>query len=478
MKQILLVAAGEWRYWSRSHLALGSALVFLLLVIATSLLTTLRIDAENHARSAQQIQAEETFLAQPDRHPHRMVHYGHYVFRTPAPLAIFDPGLDAVTGQSIFLEGHRQNTTMFSESSASADLGGFSRLTPALVYQLFAPIIIILLGHGAIVRERESSVLTSLLSLGINGNTLMLGKALALLTFTLLLLVPLLISCTMAIAGGESFLAILLLFGVYSIYLVLWLAITLFISTVLRKRSAALAVMTAVWFVFTLVLPSVAVNFSMNAEPVAGKIETDLKMLADLRKLGDGHNVNSPAFQQLRADLLKKHGVESIEDLPINFRGAVAFEAEGKLTKVLNDYAESRMASEMRQEELLSKYAWLTPTLAIAFVSRSIAGTDLVHYHRFQRDAESLRFAFVQGLNRAHTEKLSYVDDINRGKNKASWLRARVGASNWQVLDTFEFRTASITERFAAASASINIMLAWLVVMFVLLLWFSRRIAP
>ncbi len=129
MNQILGVAADEWRYWRRSHLALGGAIVFLILVISISFLNMLRIDAETHARSQNQTQAEDTFRAQPDRHPHRMVHYGHYVFRAPAPLAIFDPGLDFVTGQSIFLEGHRQNTAMFAESSASADFGGLSYLS-------------------------------------------------------------------------------------------------------------------------------------------------------------------------------------------------------------------------------------------------------------------------------------------------------------------------------------------------------------
>jgi len=122
-----------------------------------------------------------------------MVHYGHYLFRAPAPLAIFDPGLDAVTGQSIFLEGHRQNTAMFAESSASADFGGLARLTPALIYQLFAPLLIILLGHGALVRERESAVLAPLLALGVSGRTLIAGKVLALLSFTGLLLIPLII---------------------------------------------------------------------------------------------------------------------------------------------------------------------------------------------------------------------------------------------------------------------------------------------
>jgi len=476
MKQVFAIAADEWRYWLRSHLAMGSALIFLALIVATSVLNVLRTDAETHARIHQQTEAEETFLSQPDRHPHRMVHYGHYLFRAPAPLATFDPGLDAVTGQSIFLEGHRQNSVMFAESAASTNFGSLSWLTPALIYQLFAPLIIILLGHGSMIRERESAVLAQMLAIGISGRTLLCGKALAMLSFILLLLLPLIFSCLTALSNGESLNALLLLFGVYYAYLCIWGTLTLLASIAFNKRSTVLATMAGLWFVFSLVLPSIAVNVVSDTNSVAGKIETDLEMLTDLRKLGDGHNANSPAFQQLRADLLEQYNVERVEDLPINYRGVVAMEAEQKLTKVLNDYAEARMSSELRQVKHLTTYAWFTPALAIASASRSIAGTDLAHYHRFQREAESVRYEFVQGLNRAHVEELSYQDDINRNKDEESSMRARVDASNWHVLDAYQFKTATLSKRITNASFPIQILLAWLLVSLGILFWRGGRI--
>ena len=148
MNSVLIIAKDEWRYWLRSNLAIYSSLLFALLLIATSIITMVQIQSKAAHLNQDQVQAEATFVDQPDRHPHRMVHYGHYVFRTPMPLSLFDPGLDAVTGQAIFLEGHRQNTATFSESAASAELGGLAWLTPAMVYQIFAPLLIVLLGMG------------------------------------------------------------------------------------------------------------------------------------------------------------------------------------------------------------------------------------------------------------------------------------------------------------------------------------------
>jgi ABC-2 type transport system permease protein len=478
MKQIWLISKSEWAYWLRSRVALSSALIFLLLIIVTSLVTAVRMESEMHKRMHHQSEAEQTFLSQPDRHPHRMVHYGHYLFRTPAPLSIFDPGLDTVTGQSIFLEGHRQNTVMFAESSASADTGSLSLLSPAMIYQLFAPLLIILLGHSAISRERENGVLISLLSQGITGLQLVLGKALALFIFIQLLLLPLLISCLFAVLAGESFGALASVYVVYFIYLSVWGGLTLLISAMIKKGTSVNAVLAGLWFSLCFVIPSLAVNIAIEKAPMKGKIEADFAMLADIRKLGDGHNANDPAFQKLRADMLKKYKVERVEDLPINYRGLVAIEGEKKLTDVLNKHAEIRMSTEATQEQAISSFAWFSPALAISVVSRTLAGTDLTHYHRFQREAEQVRYAFVQGLNRAHVEQVSYQDDINRNKDEASWQKARVDASNWGVLDTYQFQPDTISSRINNSFSLVVVLCSWLLMIGIFSYWSARNLRP
>lgn len=478
MKQLWHIALAEWQYWRRSHLIRNATLLFLVLVIMTSVLTSVRMHEQNHARSHQQAHAENTFKAQPDRHPHRMVHYGHYVFRAAAPLSVFDPGLDAVTGQSIFLEGHRQNSATFAESGASANVAGLSWLSPALIYQLFAPLLLILLGHSAITRERESAVLTPLLSMGVNGCTLLAGKTLALMLFSGVLLVPLAINGAIALIQGEAIAAVATLIAVYAVYLAIWVCITLCIATVLHKRATVLAALAGIWFSLTLVLPSVAVNIVTYTTPAAGKIQTDLRMLADIRKLGDGHNANDPAFAKMRADLLKKYNVTKVDDLPINFRGKVAYESEKKLTKVLADYATQRQQAQQQQTQKLALFGWLTPTMSISLASRAVAGTDLHHFHRFENEAEALRYDFVQGLNKAHQTKLSYEDDINRNKDDAAWQRARVNASNWQVLDNYAFTTATTSQRIHHAATALSVLGLWLVGLLGLLILCARRIQP
>lgn len=478
MKVLFTIAGAEWRYWLRSRLALGGALLLAGLLIATTVLTTLRMQGEAADRAHHQAEAEAAFLSQPARHPHRMVHYGHYVFRTPAPLALFDPGLDTVTGQSIFLEGHRQNTAMFAASGASADLGGFSWLSPAMVYQLFAPLLVILLGHSLIAREREAATLATLLAQGTPGQVLLAGKALALLSFVMVLLVPLAVSAGLAVRAGEQALAAWALLGAYLLYLVIWAALALLASALLRRRSAVLATLATLWIALNLVWPAVAASWASNAAPMVGKLETDLAMLSDLRKLGDGHNANDPAFAQLRADLLAKHGVQRVEDLPVNLRGVVAQFGEQKLTERLNHYARAQAAAETRQAAVLANQGWFTPFLAVAEASRAVAGTDLAHHHRFLQEAEALRYAFVQGLNKVHAEKLAYSDDVRRSGDASAEERTRVDATNWQLLDRFRFEPDAAGTRIARAGPQWLMLCAWCVILVGTGFWAGARLKP
>jgi ABC-2 type transport system permease protein len=470
------VAREEWRYWLRSNLAIATALIFLLLLITTSVLTGLRTAEERQHRLEHQAEAEDSFVSQPDRHPHRMVHYGHYVFRAPPPLAVFDPGLDPITGQSIFLEGHRQNSAMLAEADASAELGGLGYLTPAFVYQLFGPLLLILLAYGAMARERESSTLPALLAQGVRGTSLLAGKALALLSVVLIMLLPLVASALAAIAASESPLAAVLLFASYFLYLGVWGLLALLLSTVLRRKATVLAALTAAWLALTLLLPNLAVNNVARSVPMAGRIETNFEMLAELRAIGDGHNATDPAFDRLRRDLLEEYGVDTVEALPVNLRGVVAEYSEAQLTDTLNRYAQQRMELERRQAHTLQAHGWLSPLLAVATASRAIAGTDLRNHQRFLREAEQLRFDFVQGLNRLHAQELSYTDDINRSSDAAAERRTRVAADNWRLLESFRFAPADVASRATAAGPALAALACWFAVLAAAAVWTSARV--
>ena len=476
--RLFAIAGEELRLWLRSRLALSTFLIFALLLTSTGVATALRMSNEHHERTEQQAVAEETFLSQPDRHPHRMVHYGHYVFRVPPPLAMIDPGVDSVTGQSIFLEGHRQNTAMFADARASVELGGFEDLTAALVYQLFLPLLLIAIGHGLVIREREEHTLAPLLAQGVTGAELYAAKWIALAGVAIALLVPLAALCAAAIGQGGAPLASVGVIGLYALYLLLWCSLILLVSTQVRSRSLALGILTLLWLGTALIAPRIAVESAGVAIPTLGKLEADLRMQAELRDVGDGHNASAPAFRQLQANLLAQYEVERVDDLPVNFRGIVSEAAEADVTEVMNRYAEQRMAVETGQARFAASFGWLSPVVAVSAGSRALSGTDLATHHRFLREAEAVRFDFVQGLNRAHAEKLAYSVDIERSSDFEAEQRARIPAANWTVLDEFSFQPTATGERLARAGTPAAMLLAWILMLTAAGFLAARKMRP
>ena len=472
------IAREEWRLWARSRVALMSGVIVVALVAVSSALTLLRVADETEARLARQAEAEAAFRGQPDRHPHRMVHYGHYAFRLPPPLAAFDPGVDAVTGQSIFLEGHRQNTAMFADARARPDLGGFAPLTPATLYQLLVPLLLIVIGHGLVLRERESGTLTLLLAQGQSGPAIVAGKALALAGVAGLLLLPLGGLAAWSVVSGDAPLAAALLVGGYALYLAVWGALVLAVSLRVRQRSIALGILVFLWLLVALVVPRVGISAAGALVDVPGKIESDLVMLAEERALGDGHNAADPAFAALKQQVLARYGAERVEELPVNWRGVVARHSEQKLTDMMNRYAERRMQQEAAQSRIVTWFGLASPTLAVGAASRSLAGTDLATHHRFLRESEALRFDFVQGLNDLHATALAYADDAARSSDPEAERRTRVNADAWRLLDSFRFVPDPATERAMRAALPLALLLGWLVLLAGSILVGARRLAP
>jgi len=474
MSATITIAVEEWRYWSRTKLGAATAVLALILVCISVFASLSQQAQEKNTRESMQVKAEQTFRDQPARHPHRMVHYGHYVFRTPTALAALDPGVDSYTGTVMFLEGHRQNTATFSPNYDGAQAGPFAQLTPALAYQLLVPLVLIVMGFSVVAREREAVTDRQLITSGISPVSIWFGKTLALIGVALLMLLPLLIGVILSDSLNSIGLGF---FAIYALYLLTWVLIISAVSTWSRSTSASLLIMLTIWTILCIVSPRVVASIANTAIPTASQIEMDMDVLVALRSVGDGHNANDPAFNRLKANLFEQYGVERVEDLPVNFRGVVAQTNEAELTDIINEFAQERMAKQVGQTDFVKLFEFVSPFLILQSASMIAAGTDGKTHHRFLREAEAVRFEFVQNLNQAHAEKLSYAHDINRNKNEASSQRSRISAENWSVLNDFRFEADTAAKRLQRLRQSFLVFLVWVLIFSFLGFLGARRLS-
>lgn len=480
MRKLLLIASDELRCWRRSKVAWTVLLTLLLLSTVAAVVSNSEISRRADERLAQQAEADATFQAQPDRHPHRMVHYGHYVYRTASPLAMIDSGIDSMVGTSVFLEGHRQNTATFAAAKETGLLARFGSFTPAFVLQILAPLLLIICGFSSVTREKEQKTLYQLMGQGVSGNALLLGKSMALWFVALIALLPALIVGLIATIGNDfGFTQSLFVMTIgYLLYLSIWVLLIVSVSSVLRTSAQSLSALLGLWVVAAVLMPRIAAEYAGAVVPTPSQIETNLRFAEAMRNEGDSHDIEDAAFRDLRAETLDEYGVESIEDLPFNYRGLVALQGEELDTQLLNQFAEERMLREMEQTDVASNFAWLSPLISMRDLSMSLAGTSLQDHHHFLRAAEDYRYEMVQTFNRLQMTEMTLSEDLARNDDAESGQRTRVDAAHWQQMPEFELQPLSHTQRWQGASKAALTLSSWLIAAFLMLLLCARRVRP
>jgi ABC-2 type transport system permease protein len=461
----------------RSRLTmLGLAMLLTLSMIAT--LTSIVQRNENDAlRARYQQQANAAFDGAPARHPHRMVHYGHFVFRPLPALAAFDPGVDTFTGNTIYLEGHRQNSANFGDVRQNSLLVRFGQLTPAFVLQTLAPLLLIFVGFGIIAREKDRGTLRQLLAQGVGARTLLTGKLLALSCIAVSMLIPAAFALAWLVVAQNAppLLSTAMLAG-YALYLLIWSILITFVSALVTNARSAQMVLISLWVFTVILIPRMVADSALAAYPSISKVETNISVQDDLRRMGDSHNPSDPHFSQFKEKTMVQYGVQKIEDLPVNYRGLLAIEGERLETELFGMYAAREHAAYQEQNRLSNTVAVLSPMMALRRLSMSVAGTDLEGHQRFLKQAEAYRFALVQQLNSLQATVVTYADDGNRNKDVEAAKRVRISPSHWQDIPDFRFQPANSSELLRASIPGALILIGWLVCLCVALGFVNRRL--
>lgn len=471
MSPALRIAREEWRLMLRDRVALLALGLLMLLAAGAGLTAWDHRQAVDAGRARLQAQANQAFDQQPDRHPHRMVHYGHFVFRPLHPLAAFDAGVDPYTGHTLFLEGHRQNSANFGDVRQSSLLLRFGQLTPAFVLQVLAPLLLLFVGHAAVARERESGTLRVLLAQGLRPGQLMLGKLLALAGVAGLALLPaaLALAWMVAFSQASAPLAAALLVA-HGAWLLLWVLAVVAFSALLRRRRDALLGLLAAWTVVVILLPRLAADGAGAAHVLPTRFESDIAVARDLAAMGDSHNPDDPYFNQFRQKVLAQYGVARVEDLPVNYKGLLGMEGERMTSALFDRYAAQSFDLQARQSRWMDALGLVSPAIALRRLSMTAAQTDLAGYRRFLEQAERHRFNVVQALNRLQAEKISYADDRNPVR------RSRIDRAHWHGLADFHYEPTPQAQTWRALAAPAAVLTGWLVLLAGLAALAGRRL--
>ena len=472
-----LIARHVWHTIFRDRAVWG---LFLLVAFSAAYAAVVGWTAFRQQQATQahyQQEARRDWLGNPDKHPHRMAHYGHFAFRSRSPLSVFDEGMDQFLGNAIYLEAHKQNTVNFSEAGFSTGLLRFGNLSLAMLLQVVLPLLIFFLGAGSVATDRENGTLKLLLSQGVSWAEVLVGKSAGLFAVGLTLYGPLL-----ALAGGlwlaarpglppaDEAIRFAWLALFYGLYLALGCGAAVLVSAGSRTTKTALVSLIGGWLLLTLVLPRAAQALGTYVYALPSKAEFQTAVQADISREGDSHNPDDPHYAALKDSLLRAYRVASVEELPFNYGGLVMAEGEKISASVYNQHYNALLARFGQQNQFARTMAFLDPYLALKNLSMALAGTDFLAYRRFQQQAETYRYALAQRMNALQTR---YIPNKKRGPDEKDYA---IDRKYWQKVPDFQYRAPAVAEVFRAEWVSVAAFGFWLLLLFFLVRGAAHRL--
>lgn len=369
----------------------------LLLVLLLAAMSSAWLDASERAdqRTAASHAVHDTWLDQGDKNPHSATHFGTWAFLPLSQLSFLDPGATAYSGVATFIESHVRGARSRGEA-VPAPLR-----SPSGMAQVLLPLLIVLVGFDVLAGERDRGTLAHLLGLGANPRALVAGKALGLIAAVLLALIPAGLAAAVLLLlppGADTLRS--LGFGVVQLaHALLWCLIVVGLSGLLPTARASLVTGLALWAVTTLLVPRLAADAAGRAVTLPSPRALAASVAVELAEIGSAHDPSSPAYAELKADVLAEHGVDDVADLPFNFAGWVLQRGEelesAVYAKNYGDLAERHAA----QESVLDGFAWISPRLALGRVSSAMAATDRRHLADWDTSVETFRAHMVRTLN-------------------------------------------------------------------------------
>jgi len=405
--------------------------------------------------------------------PHSAAHFGHYAFRPISVLSSFDPGLLDHLGVMVRLEAHKQHPASGLPADGGKALTSFASFTAASALQVFAPILLILIGFTAFSGETARQLLRQELAAGVSPRTLLLGRLVALGTVVgAMLAVFGAAAATMLLfsrASGEEFLRLgLSLFG-YATYLFAVLALSLGVSALCRSSRTALAVLLGAWVCAVLLVPRVAPAVAAWRHPLPSipEFQSEVGSAAAQRRYGGQSAQTGWAYIQNLA--MEKYGVDKIEDLPVNVYGfSGVYHEEISTEEFRRHFAEVHRTYAL-QEGVQRVFAALSPLVALKAWSAALAGSDFASHEVFLQAAEEYRYDYVQALNR---NTLEHGPSRERQADHYETDIASITAH----LGHFEPPALPLSAVLRNAAANLLILLAWLAAAGGFAFWSARRL--
>ncbi|MGA7303900.1 MAG: ABC transporter permease subunit [Rhodothermales bacterium] len=325
-------------------------------------------------------------------------------YLTPRPLEAVVTGLsnDLARSRTIWVQPiAKRNSSRYSEEPVWAMFRSIDlEFILTVVLSLFA----IVFAYDSVSGERERGTLSLAMSNSVPRSTFLLGKIVG--TFAALfipLLVPMLLGALMLpLLGvpiqGDDWLRLSLILATGGLYLSLFLILSTFVSSLVKRSSAAFLALSITWIMLVIVLPRLAIVIAGRSVDVPSKESLDFEI--GKARFQQFENLDGKLGDAMRnVDL--SHITREEYDSTINtiLGGLLADQVEQESNN-LRRLRENQRNRRQQREALALSIARVSPATSMRLVATRLAntGVDMASdYEDVVDEYESVFRSFVVG---------------------------------------------------------------------------------
>ncbi|TXN35828.1 DUF3526 domain-containing protein [Flagellimonas hymeniacidonis] len=276
----------------------------------------------------------------------------------------------------------------------------FGSFDLAFVIVYLLPLIIIAFSYNILSAERESGSLKLLASQPILIHTWVFQKISLRFFWTLILTAIILTIVFLFLASGSNFNGLFNVIIITTAYILFWFALAFVVNLRVGNSSKNAIVLLGLWVVFVLLVPSVINQLGNTLYPMPSRT----LMINKMRSLKEEAIEKQ---DEILDNFLRDHPEYAINDPNQNRKFYHRYLASQKLVKEELEPVALEFEQQLeRQQALISKFRWLSPSIIAQESLNMLSGTSTADYEDYRKQV--IRFAEIW---RDHLTPLLYNNE-------------------------------------------------------------------
>jgi len=409
---------------------LSHKFLFIFILCSVLILFSIYIGAVDYVESKKEYDANMAALNERVQPPYSLFgeRMGFRIYRAPQILRTVVAGVEDAAGRVSYPNQLYESNLTESKHESNTIFTFFGSLDLMFAVKFILSLCALFLAYDVVSGEKESGTLKLTLSNSVSRTRLISGKIIGnYVSMLSLFITPLLMSLIVLLffpgisLNGGDWMRLLFIFVMFLMYISVFFALGIFVSSLTARASTSFLVLLFVWMAMVMFIPGAAVIVAEYVDPVPSS-----SLLAGQKGLfwtETNQQVSTEFNQKYQKEIMPRYQQRSMELQPLMKENPERYneemaklsdEADAEMSNLsagmmqeINDRVEANNVQVNRdyqlkkdaQQNLAKNLSRISPASSLSFGSMALARTGVDEYDRFLAATRAYRPIYRKWLN-------------------------------------------------------------------------------